>query len=80
MPKVAMKVVVDDAHLESVGDLEKKLRDLGVEVEDVIPEIGVVFGSAEDEVVEKVRNLKGVARAEKEHTYRVPPMSEDTPQ
>ncbi|MEM7319447.1 MAG: hypothetical protein AAF408_10560 [Pseudomonadota bacterium] len=80
MAKVTVKVVVDDAHVNNSDMLEGKLRALGLEIEEIIPEIGVVFGTAEEESMEQLRALDGVAKAEPEQTYQLPPFKDDIPQ
>ena len=80
MTKVQMKVTLDDAHVGETDALTKELKTLGIQVETCLPGIGVVFASGEETLLPEVRRLEGVIDAQKEQGYRVPPLSEDSPQ
>ncbi len=80
MTKIQMKVTLDDAHAGKTDALTEELKTLGVEVDTCLPAIGVVFGTGEEDLLPAVRRLEGVIDAQKEQSYHVPPMSEDTPQ
>ena len=80
MRKVDVKVVIDDAHLGAQDAVRAAVAAAGLQVEQCIPEIGTIFGSAEEAVVERLRDVDGVLQAQSEATYALPPLDPETPQ
>lgn len=52
----------------------------GLTVEQVMPAIGVIFGSCDASDLGKLERLKGVLRVSHEDTFQLPPLSSDAPQ
>ncbi len=44
-----------------LSDIKKKLTESGFAVEQVLDEIGIIIGSASDDVAERLRSVPGVA-------------------
>jgi hypothetical protein len=80
MATVSLKVIVDHAHLDDPGTVQRRITALGVHIEVFHPEIGVLFGSGDESILPEIRRVEGVAEAECEATYTHPPMSGDIPQ
>lgn len=80
MGETAIKVVIDDEHMSNADFLEKELKSLGMTVEQVIPEIGVVFGTISDDILLDISKLHGVIKVGKEETFQLPPLTEEQPQ
>lgn len=80
MAEISIKVVIDDAHLDQTETLSHRCEELGLHVQTVIPEIGTIFGTADESLLDKLCNLEGVENATTERGYQLPPMSEDVPQ
>jgi hypothetical protein len=53
--------VVTTSGERSVGEVAKELKKHGFKVNNVLDEIGVITGAAEDHVVAKARKVKGVS-------------------
>lgn len=80
MTTISLKVIVEEAYIDEADNVVRRIEELGVHVESRMPEIGVVFGSGDDSLLPKLREVEGVREAEPEATYRTPPMSDDVPQ
>lgn len=65
--------VVTTSGNQSLSDIHKKLVDGGFKVDQVLTEIGVITGAAEDGVAEKVRQVTGVVDVSEELTVTLPP-------
>ncbi len=80
MPRVPVKVVLDTAHLNDQAAVCRAVSDAGLQVEQVIPEIGAIYGSAEEASVDRIGRIDGVLRAQRERGYQLPPFSPHIPQ
>ena len=64
---------------QSLSDIQKNLADSGFKVDQVLTEIGLITGEAEDEVAEKVRQVGGVVDVSPDVPVDIgPPDSTDT--
>ena len=64
---------------QSMSDIQKDVADNGFKVDQVLTEIGLITGVAEDDVVEKVRQVGGVVDVSPEPSADIgPPDSSDT--
>ncbi len=80
MPDIALKVIVDDDHLQQTTAVSKLAEQAGLHVESVVPEIGVIYGSGDEALLETLAQVEGVQKVDREATYQLPPVSEKTPQ
>lgn len=77
---VQLKVVVKDDFPELTKKLEKELIALGLAVEGVVPEIGVIYGTADDASIDAIKNLEGVEEVSLEDVFEGPPFDPSIPQ
>lgn len=71
--------VITTAGDQSLSDIEKNLADSGFKVDQVLTEIGLITGEADDDVVEKVRQVGGVVDVSPDVPVDIgPPDSSDT--
>lgn len=77
MPDIAVKVVVDDTHLESLDAVIRACKQCGLVVERVFEEIGTIFGRAPEEALPALSRTEGVESVGREGTIRIPPISDD---
>ena len=80
MADIAVKIVLDDEHLGQCDKMSVALENIGVKVEEVISELGVIFGKADEKLMPMMLDIDGVLEVEPEDIYQLPPMSEDIPQ
>jgi hypothetical protein len=66
-------VTVDDAHLDDVEGLAERLRAEGLEIDEVLGDIGVITGSVSADKRRSIDGLEGVAGVEEEATFQLPP-------
>ena len=71
--------VVTTSGDQSLNDIHKNLVENGFKVDQVLTEVGLITGVAEDDVVEKVRQVGGVVDVSPEPSVDIgPPGSSDT--
>lgn len=80
MARISMTVTLDDDHVARAQQMSDALEGLGLRVERVMPEIGVITGSGEEALLDRLRALDGVAEARPEGGVRLPPFSDRVPQ
>ena len=68
---VQLSVTVDDGH--AIDEVAASLRARGMEVAQVLEGIGVITGSAPDDVRPALAAVEGVASVDEELIHRVPP-------
>ena len=66
-------VTVDDAHLGQVAELADQLSSAGMDVEQVLGEVGIITGSAPSEARATLEGLAGVSAVEAENSFQLPP-------
>ena len=72
-----LTVTLADSHAAAAEEVAAALREAGLEVEQVLPALGVVTGLADDEQLAAIAALPGVASVEEETTFRIPPPDAD---
>jgi hypothetical protein len=65
-------VTVDDAHLGDVEGLAERLRAEGLEVDQVLGDIGIITGSVPADKRRSIDGLEGVDSVEEEATFQLP--------
>jgi len=70
--------VVTTSGNQSLSDIHKTLVDSGFKVDQVLTEIGLITGVAEDEVVNKVRQVAGVVDVSPEQSVNLDPPDSPT--
>ena len=66
-------VTVDDDHLDDLEGVAEKLRAEGLEVDQVLGDIGIITGSVPSDKRESVGGVEGVAAVEDEIDFQLPP-------
>ena len=66
-------VTVDDDHRESLDGVVESLRALGMQVEQVLGTLGIITGSAQDDALDALRGVEGVASVDVQLTHQIPP-------
>jgi hypothetical protein len=66
-------VTVDDAHLDKIDELAAQLRDSGMQIDQVLNEVGVISGSAPYDRRQDLWAVPGVESIEGVRTYQLPP-------
>jgi hypothetical protein len=80
MARISLKVVLDDAHISQTEKLSRTAAGAGLDVESVIPEIGVIYGSGDESLIDTLSRVEGVQDVDREAAFQLPPMSEIVPQ
>jgi hypothetical protein len=63
MNDLAIKVVLDPAHIGETDQYCRALSALGLTVESSFPEIGVIFGAGSAALLDQMNAMEGVAEA-----------------
>ena len=80
MRKVQFSVVVDESHVNLTDEIAGKLTEQGFDVEEVAPEIGTIYGSADEGLAPQLRTIQGIEEIRPEETVDLPPFSAKVPQ
>lgn len=80
MAQIEVKVIFDVKGGTDPEAIRRCAADAGLNVDRMIPAIGVIFGSCEESVVGKLKDLKGVLRVAPEGRIQLPPASPKVPQ
>ncbi len=81
MSSLRYSIVVDSGHIPDTGLIAKTAVSNGFVVDNVIPEIGAIFGRAENPgVVEKIRDIVGVEDIRPSRDVQLAPFDERIPQ
>lgn len=77
MSKVKLLISVDDDCLQRISEVIQNLKSAGFQVEQSMPQLGVISGWCEQANVEAISHVEGVANVETEQKYQIaPPESE----
>lgn len=68
-----VSIIVDDAHLDSIGAVADELRSRGLQVDQVLGDLGIITGSVAPGQRASLEAVDGVASVDEERTFRVPP-------
>ena len=68
-----VSITVDDAHLDTMGQVVAALRARGLRVEQVLDELGIITGSVAQGRHAALEAVDGVAAVVQEQQYRLPP-------
>jgi hypothetical protein len=66
-------VTVDDGHLDRIEEVAAHLRSSGMQVDQVLNEIGVISGSVPDDRRQLLKTVTGVQSVEDAATVQLPP-------
>jgi hypothetical protein len=72
MARQRVTISVDEAHRDRLTEVLERCKQTGFEVDQQLEGIGVVTGSIDNDRVDELRGLPGVAAVEPEHTYQLP--------
>lgn len=78
MATIDVSVAIEDANLEEFDAVLKRAKRAGLKARQVLPEIGVVTGTIDDEKLPALRKLKGIASVEAIRQIQLPPPESDT--
>ena len=67
------KWIITTSPDQSIEDVKKKVTQAGFSVDQVFDQIGSLSGTASDEVVDKLRSVKGVADVSPDHPIDIGP-------
>jgi hypothetical protein len=70
-------VTVADSHAADIDELADRLRQAGMDVDDVLRAIGIITGSVPIEQLSSIEALPGVAAVEKQLTLGIAPPDAD---
>ncbi len=77
MPKIKVSISVDDAHVDRISEVAQGLQSAGLEVEQVLPTVGMISGSIDSNQVNRLSQIQGVQYIEPEQSYQIAPPDSD---
>lgn len=72
MPNIQLIISVDDAYVDRILEVLEKLQNVGMNVEEFMPALGVVTGSIDNSKIELLAQVDGVAHVEPSTEFRIP--------
>lgn len=72
MPKISVSIAVDDAYADQILTVVERLQAMGMEVEQTLPNIGVISGSIDADRVNRLYQVAGVQHIESAQNYQLP--------
>ncbi len=73
MSIVKVSVGIQDDHIDRIGQVSDSLRSFGMDIEQTMPNIGMITGSIEAQKVDQLHQIAGVDVVELEQTYQLSP-------
>lgn len=70
-------VSVDEDHVGNLDEIAERLEALGLSVEELLGEIGVITGRIEESRAGDLEAVEGVAHVERSRGYQLPPPESD---
>jgi hypothetical protein len=77
MPAVRVSITVDDAHLDQLLDIAQQLQSAGLQIDQTLPRLGIIYGSIDAERIDQLHSMAGVDHVEPERTIQLPPPHSD---
>lgn len=75
--RVRLNVSVEDPVTTHLPDIQRALEASGMTVHQVLDVIGIISGEADEEAVDRIRGVAGVAHVEPERAFQLPPPESD---
>lgn len=73
MAKINLTVSVREDHLLNIMEVAQGLRALGMEVQQVMDQVGVITGTGDASQVPNLSKVPGVESVEASHSFQLPP-------
>jgi hypothetical protein len=73
MSKIKLSVSVSDEHRHRFNEVVKNIKKAGMKVEQQLHNLGIVTGSIDDEKLNLLHRVEGVAGVEEERDIQIPP-------
>lgn len=73
MAQVSVTVSVDDEHLPTITEVAAALRACGMDVKQVLEDVGAITGTVPQDVRESLNAVVGVAHVADERHVQLPP-------
>jgi len=77
MSTIKVSVAIADAYIDQILKVVEALRAMGMDVEQVLPSVGVVNGSIALDQVNRFYQIDGVQHIEPEQGYQLAPPESD---
>jgi hypothetical protein len=71
------KWIITTAGKDKLADIQKELKDQGFTVNEVMHEIGIISGTASDDVADKLRKINGVTDVSPDGDINIGPPGSD---
>jgi hypothetical protein len=70
---VQVTVTIDQHHVPSIGDVADVLRRAGMQVDQVLDDVGVVVGTIDPAAEHSLRSVDGVQSVDRALSFQLPP-------
>ena len=77
MSQIKISVAVDNAHLSEIQSISEKLHSSGMNVEQILSNIGVINGSVESNQLNSLNQIEGVQSINPQQGFQLAPPDSD---
>ncbi|MBD2665494.1 keto-hydroxyglutarate-aldolase/keto-deoxy-phosphogluconate aldolase [Richelia sinica FACHB-800] len=77
MSNVNLSIAVDENYLNQIQEVAQNLQSAGMNVEQMLDNLGIITGSCDSEKVESLSQVEGVSHVELSREYQLPSPESD---
>ncbi len=77
MSNVNLSIAIDDNYRERILEVSENLQSMGLNVEQLLDNLGIITGSCDSEKVAAFSRVEGVAHVELSQEYKLAPPESD---
>ncbi|MBD2598011.1 ketohydroxyglutarate aldolase [Nostoc spongiaeforme FACHB-130] len=77
MPKVNLSIALDEKYRDQIHEVAQKLQTAGMNVEQILGNLGIITGSCDSEKLESLSQVEGVTHVEPSRKYKLAPPESD---
>ncbi|HLP92301.1 MAG TPA: ketohydroxyglutarate aldolase [Nostocaceae cyanobacterium] len=77
MSNVNLTVAVEENYMSQILEVAENLRSTGMNVEQILDQIGVISGSCDSDKMQDITQVPGVSHVEIDREYQLPPPDSD---
>lgn len=77
MTQIKLSVLVEDSFLSKFDEIVEKIKAAGMNVEYALRITGIITGEADEQKINQLNNIAGIAKIEEQRPYQIVPPDSD---
>lgn len=73
MSRKSLTIAVSDRHMADILEVAQHLQDAGLQVEQVMDDLGIITGACDDAQISAVKNVEGVDSVDEDMSFHLAP-------